>query len=137
MEKFRILMTTAFMAIALMLGLSTSASAADPFACDPGADFELDAHGFVTSFPYARCTGQGTFASIEIYHTMTLDGKVVDGFANKQKYTRQQAGFYVGKAISARNIDGTNAFCSLVTVYWAHALDKVARSKEARNCVNY
>ncbi|MGQ0576803.1 MAG: hypothetical protein ACT4RN_21770 [Pseudonocardia sp.] len=125
------------MASTLMLGLTTTASAADPFTCDPGTDFELDANGFVTSFPYARCTGQGTFASIEIYHGMTLDNKPVDGFGNKQKYTRKKAGVYVGKAISARNIDGTNTFCALVTVYWAHALDKVAHSKEARNCVNY
>lgn len=98
---------------------------------------ELDAHGFVTAYPAAKCTGEGTFTSIEVHHTLTLDGNAVEGFAHKQKYTQKKAGVYVGKAISARNPEGTNAFCSLVTVYWAHALDKVAHAKESRNCANY
>lgn len=137
MTGIRIVLTTVLAALAVVLSSPATASAGEPFACNPDVYFELDAHGYVTAYPSAKCTGEGTFASIEVYHTLLLDEKLVEGLGHKRKYVQEKAGVYVGEALSARNPEGTNAFCSLVTVYWAHALDKVSHAKESRNCVNY
>lgn len=125
------------MAAALSVGLlgaaGPEAGAADGSRCDPDVYFELDANGFVTAYPGARCTGQDTFKAIEIKSIVSIENETTFE-VETATYGNRPAGVYPGRARSVRNPEGSNSFCATVTVTWTFALSRVAESSSGRSC---
>lgn len=75
MRKMAIAMAAAALSVGLLGVAGPEAGAADVSRCDPDVYFELDANGFVTAYPGARCTGQDTFKSIEIKSIVSIENE--------------------------------------------------------------
>lgn len=125
--------TAAAISMCLLGVVGSEAGATDVTRCDPDVYFELDANGFVTTYPGARCTGQDTFKSIEIKSIVSIDNETTFE-VETATYGNRPAGVYPGRARSVRNPEGSNSFCATVTVTWTFVLSRVADSSSGRSC---
>ncbi|WP_300013839.1 hypothetical protein [Pseudonocardia sp.] len=123
-------------ATACTLSLASPASAQPPGGCVPDVYFELDAHGFVTAYPAARCGTNGPYRSIIISATLEVDGRAfVD--SSESRYSNRGGGVVPGKGVRARNEEGNNRFCAITTVSWRYRHALQAESRTGRICATY
>lgn len=127
----RIAAVATLTALCVASGVSPAAAAGP--GCTPDVYFELDAHGYVTGYPGARCTPGEYFGPIGIDSTLQVDGQYVGD--SRTTYEEWRAGVLPGRGIAARNGAGSNQFCLITTVGWSTGLG--AKYRNSRNCVVY
>lgn len=133
---FRRVLATAVATAACTLLVATPASAQTPGGCVPDVYFELDAHGFVTAYPAARCGTNGPYRSIVITATLEVDGRsFVD--SSEVTYSNRGGGVVPGRGVRARNEAGSNRFCAITTVSWRYELAMHGESRTGRICATY
>lgn len=115
-------------------GTMTTAAHAAPSGCAADTYFELDAYGYVTGYPGARCAPGEYFDKGGIDATLTVDGQYV-GDSRSTFTPRRSGGVYGGRGIAARNGPGRNQFCVITSVSWNVGLGTQYRT--GRDCVVY
>lgn len=133
---FRRILATAVATAACTLLVVTPAGAQAPGGCVPDVYFELDAHGFVTAYPAARCGTNGQYRIIDINATLEVDGRSwVD--SSEVRYSDRGGGVVPGRGVRARNEAGNNRFCAITIVSWRYELASRGESRSGRICATY